>query len=175
MNKYNNGKIYRIVDNTNGDVYIGSTTKKYLSDRLSEHRCDYKRFLKGKKNNCRSGDIIKNGDFNIILIENYPCNSKKELTARERYFIENNKCINKVIPGRTNKEYVNDNKDRLNKIRRDNYDHEKNKINCKKDYEKHKQKRLDYIKNLNNYQKSFGGDMRSYECNLLKIDINLFH
>ena len=29
-------KIYRIVDNTNGNIYIGKTKQKYLSSRLSK-------------------------------------------------------------------------------------------------------------------------------------------
>ena len=173
-NKYKNGKIYKIVDNTNDNVYIGSTIKKYLSARLSEHRCEYGRFLKGKKGICKSGEIIKNGDYDIILIENYSCNSKKELETRERTHIENNNCINKVIPGRTNKEYIRDNKDRLNKIRRDNYHSKKNSEECKKRYCKNREKRLLYQNNLRIYQNSFGGDMRSDNCNLLKIDVNLF-
>jgi predicted GIY-YIG superfamily endonuclease len=33
-------KIYRIVDNTNGNIYIGQTKQKYLCQRLAEHRSD---------------------------------------------------------------------------------------------------------------------------------------
>jgi Uri superfamily endonuclease len=36
MNKYNNGKIYKIIDNTNGNVYYGSTVQT-LGERLSRH------------------------------------------------------------------------------------------------------------------------------------------
>jgi len=41
----------------------------------------------------------------ITLVEKYRCETKDELHARERYYIENNKCVNKVIPTRTTKEY----------------------------------------------------------------------
>jgi predicted GIY-YIG superfamily endonuclease len=94
--KYEKGKIYKLVDNTNGNIYIGSTIQS-LSKRKSQH--------KEIKNKCKSKLIINNGDYDIILIENYPCSSKEELFARERYFIENIECINKMIPGRTKKEW----------------------------------------------------------------------
>lgn len=40
----------------------------------------------------------------IVLLESVNCNSKEELLARERWFIENNKCVNKYIPFRTPEE-----------------------------------------------------------------------
>ena len=46
-NKYNNSKIYKIepvCDYDEGDIYIGSTTQKYLSNRMQQHRKDYKRW-----------------------------------------------------------------------------------------------------------------------------------
>ncbi len=36
------GKIYKIVDNTNNNVYIGSTTQLYLSNRIAHHRYFFK-------------------------------------------------------------------------------------------------------------------------------------
>ena len=50
MVNYNNGKIYKIepLNAEEGDIYIGSTTKKYLSQRIDYHRSNYKRFLIGK-------------------------------------------------------------------------------------------------------------------------------
>jgi hypothetical protein len=44
-----------------------------------------------------------------VLVEKFPCESKDELHARERYYIENNECVNKYIPNRTNAEYRQDN------------------------------------------------------------------
>jgi hypothetical protein len=49
-NKYNNSKIYKIEPlcdyEEEGDIYIGSTTKKYLCERMAEHRKDYKRWMR---------------------------------------------------------------------------------------------------------------------------------
>ena len=44
---YSNGKIYRIESSKGDKVYIGSTTKKYLSQRRDKHRCNYKDWNKG--------------------------------------------------------------------------------------------------------------------------------
>ncbi len=41
-NKYENGKIYKIVDNTNGDIYIGSTIQTLKKDYMPiRHHLDY--------------------------------------------------------------------------------------------------------------------------------------
>ena len=94
MTDYANGKIYKIVDNTNNNVYIGSTCKT-LKQRLSGHASHYKRYLKGKYNYVTSFDIFKNDDYDIILIESFPCDYKDELLARERYWTNKVNCINK--------------------------------------------------------------------------------
>jgi len=94
INKYENGKIYKITDNTNGNVYYGST-QKTLNRRLSDHKYDYKR--REKEGNVRtSSKIICNNDFTMELVENFPCSSRKELEERESYYINNFECINKA-------------------------------------------------------------------------------
>ena len=44
---YQNAKIYKIVDNTLDNIYIGSTCKT-LEQRLKSHEQDYKKFKAGK-------------------------------------------------------------------------------------------------------------------------------
>ena len=122
MVNYNNGKIYKIVaDNGDeGDVYIGSTTKQRLCDRMCEHRCHFKRWKEGKQERITSCDIFgKYGieNCNIVLLELVNCNSKDELTARERFWIESTICVNKQIPTRTKKEYYETNKEKINEQR----------------------------------------------------------
>ena len=108
---YENAKIYRIVDNTNGNQYIGSTCKT-LSARLSKHKTDYKNHLIGKQAYITSYKILENNNFDIVLIENIEnCKSKEELHKRERFYIDSMVCVNKVIPTRTHKEYKEDHKD----------------------------------------------------------------
>jgi len=133
-------KIYRIIDNTNGNIYIGITTQT-LKRRLSDHEL---------RRECSSRDIIKNGDYRIELIE------ETDDKTRERYWIENTECVNKNIPGRTQKEY--------------NKEYRKNNKNKYVEWNKNNK---DYNKNYNEFRSSWGGDPRSNN-NLLKIDPNLF-
>eukprot|EP00952_Eustigmatos_sp_NYUAD-ZCMA_P009908 40808-Eustigmatos_ZCMA.PRE.1 len=49
--------------------------------------------------------VIESGDYDIVLIEDFPCDNKEQLHARERHYIETLECVNKVIPNRTSAEY----------------------------------------------------------------------
>jgi len=110
---YQNSKIYKIESITGeGLIYIGSTTKKYLSQRMAEHKDDYKKWKAGKKTKTASYDIFELYGFDnckITLLENFECQTKDELNAREGYYIKTLDCVNKVVPKRTRKEYVMDN------------------------------------------------------------------
>ena len=98
MERYQNGKIYKIVCNKTGLVYVGSTTEKYLSNRLKGHRKSYRNFLKGNYSFVTSFKILENDDCYIELIEYFPCNSRDELLVRERYYFDTIECINKCRP-----------------------------------------------------------------------------
>ncbi len=123
MPNYRNGKIYKIVSHQSNQCYVGSTQLKYLSSRLAIHKQEYKKWLNGKAHNTTSFEILKYDDAKIILLESFPCNSKDELTARERHYIEQLNCVNQVIPTRTRKEYYDDNKSEINNKK-------KKKIEC---------------------------------------------
>jgi hypothetical protein len=45
----------------------------------------------------------KYDDVRIELIEEFPCENKMELNKREGHYIRTLDCVNKVIPGRTQK------------------------------------------------------------------------
>ena len=96
MPDYGKGKIYKIVCNTSGKVYVGSTTKDRLCQRLAKHVDHYKQWKAGKGNKTSSFDIIENGNYEIILLEDHPCSSKDQLHARERHFIESLECVNEI-------------------------------------------------------------------------------
>jgi len=114
MPDYQLGKIYRIVCNTTGLNYYGSTCEPTLARRLAGHWGDFKLWKNGKlKTAIRSFRVLENNNYEIVLVEIFPCNSKMELHQRERFFIENNNCVNKVIPTRTLVEYKTDNKEIL--------------------------------------------------------------
>jgi hypothetical protein len=102
---YSKGKIYQIVDYTNDNVYIGSTCEPTLARRLANHVIGYKAYLNGKGNYVTSYKILENDNYDIQLIEFFPCETKDELHKREGYHINRAiGCVNKIIAGRTRKE-----------------------------------------------------------------------
>ena len=148
MPNYANGKIYKIWSPSHlDDIYIGSTCVP-LSHRMSKHRCLYKRYKEGKTNYTTSFKILEYGDARIELIENVECKCKEELIAREGYYIRSLDCVNKYIPDRTEKEYREDNKERIAQCKKEWY--EKNReltLHRAKEYrEKNKEKRNEKTK-----------------------------
>jgi len=139
---YKNGKIYRLVCNKTGLVYYGSTTQP-LYKRKWTHKGLYNLYTKGDKTSYVSSfEIIKNGDYDIILVEDYPCDNKEQLNKRERFFIENNDCVNRVIPTRTKQEY-----DVLYRKIHNLKRQEQNKTYREQHKEKYKQYSRDYYNN----------------------------
>lgn len=129
MNKYDRGKIYRIVA-ADGTQYIGSTIDTLMS-RFGNHRRMYTSWKAGNVNRaCVTTQLFdKYGveNCNIELIENFPCGSKKELDQREGEIIKANNCINKVVAGRSGEEYRKDKKEELNQKSKAYYEENKNK------------------------------------------------
>ena len=85
MRNYQKTKIYKIVSDLGNMVYVDSTAKEYLSQRLQQHRHDYKQWKNRKKNYLPVFEMFeKYGVENckIILIESFACNSKDEKTSR---------------------------------------------------------------------------------------------
>jgi hypothetical protein len=82
--------------------------------------------------------VMENDDYDILLLEIYPCNWKDELHTRERYYIQNNECVNKSIPLRTGKEYYVEHKEEI--LTRHQKYREENKDLIKQQYEKNKDK-----------------------------------
>ena len=111
MNKYHNGKIYKVVDVGYNKCYIGSTTES-LSQRMARHRASYNHFLKGNKRHSTSCvelfDEYGVENCKIELIVACKCETKDELLREEGKHIKNIDCVNKVISGRTRKEYLTD-------------------------------------------------------------------
>jgi hypothetical protein len=112
MVDYSKGKIYKIVVNNTDEEYrpyIGSTTKEYLSQRFTYHKSDYKKYKNGKRSLVASYNLFdKYGIENceMVLIENYPCATKDELHARERYWFDNMENCNICKPIRTEQEVI---------------------------------------------------------------------
>lgn len=118
MVNYQLGKIYKLYsEQDNKMIYIGSTVKKYLRQRLGDHKSAYKFWKKGGKiSHLKSYDIFEKygiDDCIIELLENYPCNSKDELFARETYFQKKYECVNKLLAKRDMKQWRKDNVDHI--------------------------------------------------------------
>ncbi len=111
-----------MIESKEGNVrYYGSTVQD-LKKRLIVHRSVI------KKRYITSKEVLKYDDCKIILVELYPCNSKKELETRERYYIENNECVNKQIPTRTHKEWRVEHKEEIAQKQKERYEENKDEI-----------------------------------------------
>jgi hypothetical protein len=127
MPDYQAGKIYKIESFIGNVVYYGSTTNKYLSSRMAKHRTH----MIKQYNNITSNQVLEYPDAKIYLVEIYPCNSKAELHSREGYYIKNNDCVNKIVSGRTRKEYRIDNKESIAQYKKEYYNNNKESISQK--------------------------------------------
>jgi len=84
------GYIYKIYDNTNGNVYYGSTSQQ-VSKRVGDHRSDYNKWInKTKTKKCACSIIFDNNDYSYSTIEEVNYENKWELRNRERWYIEKN-------------------------------------------------------------------------------------
>lgn len=131
---YKNGKIYKIVDNAYTKMYIGSTTQT-LSKRFSKHKRDHKQWKNNKRSKTMVFELFDEfgvENCKIELIEEYECENRNQLERKEGEHIKNNECVNKVIVGRTKKEYVQDNKERVDEYKKEWYEQNKNRILEKK-------------------------------------------
>ena len=107
MNRYENGKIYKIVDVGFNKCYIGSTCEK-LCKRMERHRNSYRKYLRTGEMETRCHllfDEFGVENCRIILIEDYVCKSKEELFRKEGEHINATKCLNRSVAGRTREEH----------------------------------------------------------------------
>ena len=92
--------IYKIHCNITGDDYYGST--KNLNSRMSSHKCNTSK--QNSKRICTSKKIINGGDYTVSVVESLDVESKQDALYRERYYIENNPCVNDSIPIKSKEE-----------------------------------------------------------------------
>ncbi len=112
-NRYNNGKIYKIISPHTDKIYVGSTCKERLCQRLAGHKSNYKHWLKDNNNGYMTSYVLfELGDVEIILLENINCMTKDELLKKEREWTEKLKdsIVNKYKPMTTKEEKKEDNK-----------------------------------------------------------------
>ena len=84
-------------------------------------------------------------NFEMILVEDFVCEYKKQLERKERYYIETMKCVNKIKPAQTKEEH---------KECRQKYKQE-HKVELKEQSQKYRQENLEEIKK---YHKQYYND-----------------
>ena len=129
---YNRTKIYKIWSLLGDKVYIGSTTKEFLSQRMATHRNGYQNWKRTNKKYTTSFILFEEyGVENCLieLLEEKECKDINEARQLEGGYIRALDCVNKRIAGRPDKEsmteHYNKNKDSL--ISRANEYYKKNK------------------------------------------------
>lgn len=126
-----------------GDMaYIGSTIRS-MNERMIIHKSQYKRWLNENKIYCRSFDIIKNENYEIIIIEEIKNETLEECREREQLWINfygKDNLVNKLNANgfdikKYQKNYKNENKNKMKEYNKEYYLeyklNNKNKINEK--------------------------------------------
>ena len=140
---YGNGKIYCIRNDINDDVYVGSTTQ-LLCKRMAKHRAS----INAKKSeNILFYQLMRElgtEAFRIELIEEFPCENREQLQAREGFYIKKLGTLNKRVESRTKKEYYEDCKETILQKQKEHKEAHKEQI---QEYKKqHYQDNKEYIK-----------------------------
>tara|TARA_R110000868_G_scaffold217925_1_gene468070 strand:- start:3566 stop:4189 length:624 start_codon:yes stop_codon:yes gene_type:complete len=174
-NRYENGKIYKIVSNHTDKIYIGSTCKERLCQRLAKHKANYTEWLKYKKNYTSSFELFELGDVEIILIENFNCKTKDELFKKEKEYIEKYKdiivnkkrpVITKIEKNETAKKYDMEHKEYKKQYRKIYNENNKEKIkqSTRIYNENHKEELKQYQKIYNeNNKEKIKQNLRKYK------------
>jgi len=185
MNNYEKSFIYKIVckDLSINDCYVGSTTN--FNSRRRDHKSNCNN-PKIKKYNYKVYEFIRdNGgwdNWDMIMVEEFPCDNKLQLHRREREFIEMlNATLNNNIPTRTDKQYREDNKEKITQYRADNKEKMKqySKIyykDNKEKYQNNKEKMKQYRENNQEKIKQYRLDNKEklkqkIECKICKCMI----
>ena len=155
--KYKNGKIYTIrCKNDDTLIYVGSTIQP-LFKRWHEHKRRVNNEKSKKYNYCLYKKMRETNieDWYIELYEDFSCENKEQLNKREGQIIREIGTLNKKIAGRTKKEYIEDNKDKIKQYYKEYQ--EKNKEyykEYKKEYlQNNKEKIKEYIQKYNQKNK----------------------
>jgi hypothetical protein len=130
INPYHTSKIYKISSPQCDKFYIGSTTRT-LKERLRKHKTAYKIYIEKGIGCCVSSfEIVKFDDCIIELIKDVNCENRKELVKVEGDCIKehHDRILNKVIAGRTKKEWNELNKDKLKQQMKEYNDLHKDKL-----------------------------------------------
>ena len=120
-NKYENAKIYCILNTLDDEVYVGSTCQT-LTQRMTKHRYN----AKSRPDAMKITQKMKEQGiehFYIELLEEYPCEDKTHLMKKEGEWITKISTLNDKIMGRTRaectKKWREENKEHYLAVRRE--------------------------------------------------------
>lgn len=141
MVNYQLGKIYKIVDTITNECYTGSTCQPTLAKRLAKHVAAYNQYCNGKEHWITSFSILANNNYEIALLEHFPCESKEQLHSRERFHTRSITCVNKIrnqgllaevgkkeFRRLIDKEYYENNKEKVSERKKIYRDQNKDKV-----------------------------------------------
>ena len=171
-NRFVNSKIYALKSASHPEkLYIGSTIY-YLEIVMSTLESKYKAECEGKnKYRCSSMELMKYPDCKIELLEEYPCQSREELSKRAGWYIRNTSCVNKRILGRDHKTYLQDNIELIQTKRKIEYDKNVNVEKRRLNYQTNKEEILERrrLNRQNNKEKNNERERLNYQNNKEKI------
>ena len=125
---YTKGKIYTIRCKTNPEhIYVGATIQP-LAKRWGGHKVYLSKYPWRLIYKTINTDILGIQNWYIELYEDFPCERKEQLDKKEGEIIRLIGTLNKNIPGRTDEEYYQDNKENILKNLKEFYKNNKEKI-----------------------------------------------
>ena len=130
--RYQNGCVYKIVckDPEVTECYVGSCCN--FTRRKYGHKSDCHN-INRKNYNLKVYTFIREhggwDNWEMIQLKHYHCNSKRELELEERkHFEELKATLNTQVPTRNQKQYRQDNKEKLAEYNKQQYQNNKEKI-----------------------------------------------
>ena len=99
-----NGKIYKITNNVDSDIYIGSTTNS-LQLRFAVHILTAKYSKSKHRLLYRKMNLLGSENFKIELVDEITCHDKQDLKVLEGYYILQLGTLNHNVAGRTIKDW----------------------------------------------------------------------
>jgi group I intron endonuclease len=117
-----NAKVYKITNDVNDKIYIGSSNNQYLSTRMNGHRQMCKD-LTGRRNTKLYNFMREIGveHFHIELIEKVKCENINQLREREQFHIDILKPELNMFRAIENPNYVRPNREEQNKKNNERY------------------------------------------------------
>jgi hypothetical protein len=150
-------------------LYVGFTIDFTRRKSLHKHNCNNPN---SKHYNYKVYEFIReNGgwdNWNMVLIEYYPCDDGMEARARERYWYEFlNASLNSNCPNRSYKEYYETNKEKIIEHQKEYYETNKEKI-IEHQKEWYKNNKEIILEKKKEYEKKTKNIYRNKKKNIMK-------